>query len=296
MKPGIIFPQREIGSDPERIRDYARKTESLGFDHLLTYEHVVGVKPGPGQGNAVYNYRDSFHEQLVLFGYLSGVTDRLELVTGILILPQRPTVLVAKQAAQVDILSRGRLRLGVSVGWYKPEYEVLGQRFDNRGKRIEEQIRVLRTLWENEVADFEGHWHEFKNVCLNTPPVQKPIPVWMGGMAEPVMQRAARMADGWIPNMHPNRAGQRQMRTMNRLLKKQDRDPEDFGVQGLLHLGESDPEEWLQRARAWRQLGATHLAVGPMDRGLDPAGHVDFLDRLKTRLRDAGLSFAEDGL
>src|SRR5712671_7790587 len=182
MHYGVVFPQIEFGNDPHAIKDYAQAAEGLGYDYLLVYDHVLSAHPDrEPKLTGPYTHEDPFHEPMVFFGFLAGVTTRLELTTGILILPQRQTALVAKQAAEVDVLSRGRLRLGVGLGWNYVEYEALGMSFTDRGKRIEEQIAVLRALWTQEVVDFKGRWHRIDRAGINPPPVQRPIPLWMGG-------------------------------------------------------------------------------------------------------------------
>ena len=160
MKIGVVFPQTEIGNDPVIIRDFAQAVEGMGFNHLLVYDHVLGAdRDRPGGFEGPYDKDTAFHEPFVLFGYLAGMTQTIELVTGVIILPQRQVALVAKQAAEVAVLSGGRLRLGIGVGWNAVEYEALGESFSNRGQREEEQVQVLRALWENETIDFEGRWH-----------------------------------------------------------------------------------------------------------------------------------------
>src|SRR5579862_9048183 len=199
MHIGVIFPQNEIGTDPDVVRDYARTAEDQGYKHLLAYDHVLGADPRNRPGWTRYTHASLFHEVFVLFGYLAAITTKLELVTGVLILPQRQTALVAKQAAEIDILSRGRLRLGVGVGWNSVEYEALGQNFRDRGKRIEEQVDVLRALWTQDVITIDARWHHIVEAGINPLPVQRPIPIWMGGDAEEVLRRIARIADGWFP-------------------------------------------------------------------------------------------------
>src|SRR5512137_2052178 len=201
MQIGLVFPQTEIGNDPAAIRDYAQTAEGLGFSHLLAYEHVLGANPQrPGGWSGPYTYQTPFHEVFVLFGYLAALTQRLELVSGILILPQRQTVLAAKQAASLDVLSGGRLRLGVGLGWNEVEYAALNENFHNRGRRIEEQVALLRRLWTEPLVTFNGEWHTIPDAGLNPLPVQQPIPVWFGGSAEAALERIARLADGWIIN------------------------------------------------------------------------------------------------
>src|SRR5881398_1186024 len=214
MRLGVVFPQTEIGSDPAVIRDYAQAAESAGYDHLLVFDHVLGgtLERFDKLGRRPpFTDESPFHEVFVLFGYLGACTEKLELVTGIVILPQRQTALVAKQAAAVDVLTRGRLRLGVGIGWNFVEYEALGEKFTNRGRRIEEQIALLRRLWTEEVVDFKGRWHRVDRAGLNPLPVQRPIPVWMGGNADPAMERIARLADGYFTHLQPTEAGLAQL-------------------------------------------------------------------------------------
>src|ERR1700738_4753914 len=183
MKIGTVFPQTEIGSDPVGVRDYAQAVEGMGFTHILAYDHVLGAHP-QGRGPMPYTHLSNFHEPLVLFGYLAGITKSVELATGVIILGQRQTVLVAKQAVEVDVLTGGRLRLGVGIGWNEVEYQALGEDFHNRGRRIEEQVEVLRKLTSEPVVEFRGKWHTIDRAGLNPLPVQRPIPIWFGGSAE----------------------------------------------------------------------------------------------------------------
>lgn len=196
MKIGVIFPQTEIGTDPIAIRDYAAAAEEAGYDHLVAYDHVIGANPASRPGwKPPYDHRNIFHEPFVLFGFLAAVTMRVELVTGIVILPQRQTVLVAKQAAAVDVLSRGRLRLGIGIGWNPVEYEALGENFHNRGRRSEEQVALLRLLWGGELVNFEGKWHKISDAGINPLPIRRSIPIWFGGNSEPVLKRVGQIGD-----------------------------------------------------------------------------------------------------
>src|SRR6266545_754766 len=201
MRIGVVFPQTEIGNDPSAIHDYAQAAEELGYTHVLAYDHVLGANPDrPGGWSGAYTFRSAFHEVFVLFGYLAGVTQRLELVTGVLILPQRQTALVAKQTASLDVLSGGRLRLGVGLGWNEVEYTGLKEDFHNRGRRIEEQVALLRRLWSEPLVVFNGRWHTIPDAGINPLPVHRPIPIWFGGHAPAVLRRTARLGDGWMPN------------------------------------------------------------------------------------------------
>ena len=209
MQIGAIFPQTEIGQDPGVIREYAQAVEELGYGHLLAFDHVLGADTSTRPDwRGPYTSKTMFHEPLVLYGYLAAITQRIELVTGIIILPQRQTALVAKQAAEVDVLSGGRLRLGVGIGWNDVEYEALGENFHNRGRRSEEQVELLRELWTKEAVTFEGRWHRVTAAGINPLPVQRPIPLWFGsGPTDAALQRIARLGDGWFPQFRPDDEG-----------------------------------------------------------------------------------------
>src|SRR5438105_345946 len=198
MQIGVTFPQTEIGADPVVIRDYAQTIEGLGYKHIVVFDHVLGADPSNRPGWRGYTHRDMFHEPFVLFGYLAALT-QLEMVPAVIILPQRQTALVAKQATEVDVLTGGKLRLGVGVGWNPVEYEALGMDFHARGRVIEEQIEVMRLLWSQEIVNYTGKYHTIKSAGLNPLPVRRSIPIWTGGRADVVLQRTARTADGWFP-------------------------------------------------------------------------------------------------
>lgn len=284
MKLGVVFPQTEIGNDPMAIRDYAQAAEHLGYHHVLAFDHVLGAHPDRFEGRfrPPYTHQTPFHEPFVLFGYLAAVTTKLELTTGILILPQRQTALVAKQAAAVDILSAGRLRLGVGIGWNFVEYEALGEDFRNRARRIEEQIALLRELWTKEIVDFDGRYHHVHQAGLNPLPVRRPIPVWMGGVVDPVLRRAARLADGWFPQFQP---GPQAVETIERLrgyLREAGRRPEDFGVEGRISMFNTPEDAWPPALEGWRGLGATHVSFNTMNAKLaSPQAHIDAIRRFK---------------
>ena len=201
---GVVFPQYEIGNDPAVIKDYIQVVEALGYGRVMTYEHVLGANADSSSVRSLYMHRHTFHEPFVLLGFLAGVTNEIKLMTGIIILPQRQTALVAKQAAQVDVLSNGRFRLGIGLGSNLFEYEAMGENFHNRGLRVEEQVDVMRKLWTNEVVTYSGKWHTVTDAGINPLPVQRPIPVWFGGMADPVLRRIARLGNGWFPNGKPD--------------------------------------------------------------------------------------------
>lgn len=266
-KLGVVFPQTEIGSDPIAIRDFAQAVEDLGCHHLLVYDHVLGAdRNRPGGFAGPYDKDSAFHEPFVLFGFLAGATTTLELVTGVLILPQRQTALVAKQSAEVDLLSNGRLRLGVGTGWNAVEYEALGEDFGNRGRRQAEQVELLRALWANDVLDYEGRWHRIANAGIKPRPARQ-IPIWFGGNADALLERAARLGDGWFPLVPPNEHGERAVATLHRHLEACGRTVSGFGIEAQARIAGGDPDRWRRHAEGWRKLGATHLSVVTMGAG-----------------------------
>jgi probable F420-dependent oxidoreductase len=283
MKIGVVFPQTEIGNDPSVIRDYAQAAESLGYDHVLAFDHVLGAHPDRFEGTGFrppYTHQTPFHEPFVLFGFLAGVTSRVELVTGILILPQRQTALVAKQAAAVDVLSGGRLRLGVGIGWNHVEYEALGENFRNRGRRVEEQIALLRELWTKELVDFDGKYHHLSRAGINPLPVQQPVPIWMGGMSEPVLKRAARLADGWFPQFRPGPQASETVERFRGYIREAGRSVDDVGIEGRISVFNTPDEEWGAALDGWRDLGASHVTFNTMTVGLaSPQVHIDAIRR-----------------
>jgi probable F420-dependent oxidoreductase len=286
MKIGVVFPQTEIGQDPAAIRDYAQAVESMGYTHMLAFDSVVGANPDrPGGWDSPYTYQHAFHEPFALFAFCAAVTRRIELVTGVLILPQRQTTLVAKQAAEVDVLSGGRLRLGIGVGWNPVEFEALGENIHTRGKRIEEQLEVMRLLWTRELVTYEGRWHRVPDAGIKPLPVQQPIPVWMGGESEVVLRRAARLADGWITlqTFRPGVAAQQTVDRLHGLVREAGRDPAAFGIEGRVALAQVPPQERAKEMAAWRAMrGITHLCVNTMGLGLpSPEEHVRTLERFK---------------
>ena len=291
MQVGAVFPQLEIGTDPDAIAKYARTVEELGYDHLVIFDHVLGADANrPGGWTGVYDNRSMFHESFVLYGYLAAITTRLRLATAVIVLPQRQTALVAKQAAEVDVLSRGRLTLGVGIGWNEVEYEALGESFTNRGRRIEEQIAVLRALWTQEVVDFKGRWHRIDRAGLNPLPVQRPIPIWMGGgwdrqkraIVEPAARRIARIADGWFTHVPVSEDGRAAMEAFRRLVEEEGRDPATFPVEGRLPAAKSGAEEWKHGIEMVRQLGMTSVELNTMGAGYRSLKeHLDALRRFR---------------
>ncbi|MEV6862988.1 LLM class F420-dependent oxidoreductase [Streptosporangium subroseum] len=267
MQIGVVFPQTELGGDVGAVRAYAQGVEELGFRHLMAYDHILGADPAVHQDwQGVYDVRDTFHEPMVLFGYLAALTS-LELVTAIIILPQRQTALVAKQAAEVDLLSDGRLRLGVGLGWNAVEYEALGQDFTTRGKRVEEQVEVMRRLWTERSITFDGTYDRLTGAGLAPLPVQRPIPIWFGAQSPVAYRRAGRLADGWFPQMSPGPKLDEAKAMVEEAAVQAGRDPSVLGMEGRAGWTGS-AEELDDLARRWREAGATHLAVNTMKAGL----------------------------
>jgi probable F420-dependent oxidoreductase len=277
LKLGITFPQTQIGNDPSAIRDYFQTVEGAGFDYVGAYEHVIGAHPdrfreeeGAPFTRPAYFHYDAFHEPLTLFAYVAALTSRIELMTHVLVLPQRQTALVAKQAAEVDILSGGRLRLGIGVGWNFTEYEALGQDYRTRGAREEEQIVLLRRLWTEELVTLDGRFDRLDRVGIN-PRLARSIPIWLGGGTdERVMERAARLADGWVPFLPPTEETVRILDRLRALLDANGRDPSLFGLQVNLSSAGQSPSGWLEEARFWQRLGVTHLGLGGYSRDESP--------------------------
>ena len=283
MRVGVVFPQTEIGSDPEVIKEYAQAAEQLGFRHILAYDHVIGANLASRPGwRPPYTYLDPFHEPFVLFGFLAGLTKQLELVTGILILPQRQTVLVAKQAAALDVLSGGRLRLGIGIGWNPVEYEGLGADFKNRGRRSEEQVEVLHKLWTEELVTFDGRWHKITDAGIKPLPVQRPIPVWFGGSDDRGLRRLAKLGDGWFPLLAPDEKCRVMIEKIRNYASRLGRNPDAIAIEGRISYGQGSPEAWLKDLQAWKDLGAGYVSFNTLKAGLaSPAAHIEAIRRFQ---------------
>jgi probable F420-dependent oxidoreductase len=275
MRVGVVFPQTEIGADRGGVRAYVEAVRDLGFTHLLAYDHVVGADPSHYTGwSGPYTHESLFHEPFVLFGFAAALAPELELVPGVIILPQRQTALVAKQAAEIDILTGGNFRLGVGLGWNFVEFEALGEDFSNRGRRSEEQIEVLRRLWTEPVVDFEGRWHRIPSAGINPLPVQRPIPIWIGGSAKAAIRRTARIADGFFPQRPLEGGWPATIERLRGWAEEAGRDPGLIGIEQRIQVAEGTPDDWRAAAEEWRELGATHLSVATMRGGLDADGHI----------------------
>ena len=287
MRIGVVFPQTEIGTDAAVIREYSQAAEQLSYQHILAYDHVLGANPASRPGwRPPYTHQSTFHEPFVLFGYLAGLTKTIEFVTGVLILPQRQTALVAKQAAALDLLSGGRLRLGIGIGWNPVEYEALGENFTNRGRRSEEQVELLRRLWTQELVNFDGRWHKISDAGINPLPVQQPIPIWFGGGHDRVLRRLARLGDGWFPQLSPERC-RAAIEKITTYAREAGRDPKTIGIEGRMTISAESVDTWHEQIQAWKEVGATHLSVNTMNAGLsNPAAHIDAIRRFREATKE----------
>lgn len=273
MQIGLVYPQTEYPADPIAIRDYAQAAEALGYTHVLAYDHILGANPDrPGGWNGPYTHLSAFIEPFLLFTWMAAATTRLGFVTGILILPQRETTLVAKQAATLDVLSGGRLRLGVGTGWNEVEYIAAGYDFHTRGRRQEEQLELLRLLWTQELVTFKGRWHDIPDAGLNPMPVQRPIPVWLGGHADAVLRRLARWGDGWLPGFRTADKAAGHLATLDRYLAENGRTRADIGIEPRMHWGDGDLDTLRRTVDGWEAAGATHLSLNTMGSGFEAPG------------------------
>lgn len=281
MKIGVVYPQTEFASDPIAIRDYAQAVEAMGYEFVLAYDHVLGANPDrPGGWSGPYTHESSFMEPFVLFSFMAGATSKLGFATGILILPQRETALVAKQAATLDVLCNGRFRLGIGVGWNEVEYVALNQNFRTRGRRAEEQIRLLRELWTKRLVTFNGNWHNIPDAGLLNGHGQQPIPIWMGGHADAVLRRIAKMGDGWMPGFREAHQARETLDKLAGYLAENGRSRSDIGLEPRLHYGDGNLDRLGQSAAGWREAGATHLSLNTMDSGCTtPDEHLAALRR-----------------
>ena len=286
MQYGVVFPSPEIAADPAMIRDYAQTVEGLGYEHLLTFDHVLGAgRTTRPDWNGPYDHTIKFHEPFVLMGFLAGVTKTLEMVTGIIILPQRETALVAKQAAEVDVLTQGRLRLGIGIGWNPVEFEALNKDFTTRGRRLAEQIEVLHALWSNDLITYEGSEHKIIDAGINPLPVQRPIPIWGGAFRPVAIERVCKLMDGYFPRMPMDDKVERRMARVFQYLDEFDRDRATFGIDATVYCTGDDVDKWLRDAERWQKMGATHISVQTISQGYTSwQQHLNAIRRFKEGL------------
>ena len=262
MEVGALLPLGDIGGDPAVMREYAQTMEEIGYDFLEVPDHVLGVNAASRSGWDRNTNDDLFHDPFVLFGYLAGCVSKLGFSTGVLILPQRQTALVAKQAACLDVLCGGRFRLGVGVGWNEAEFVALNENFHNRGRRSEEQVEVMQRLWADPHVTFKGRWHTLEDVGINPRPASGKVPVWFGGHHERTLERIAKLGDGWMPNAYPpGREASEVLDRLRRLTDQAGRDPGAVGIEVWVSMGSGSEAEWAEEARFWKQAGATHLCL-----------------------------------
>jgi probable F420-dependent oxidoreductase len=295
MKLGAVLPTTEIGTDPVAIRDWAQAAESLGYEHVIVYDHVLGAVHADREPKLMgpYTERDPFHEPFVLLAYLAALTQRLALMTGVLILPQRQTALVAKQAAELDLLSRGRLRLGVGTGWNHVEYESLGVPFADRGARLDEQVALLRQLWSAPVIDYHGKFHRIDRAGI-LPRPERAIPIWFGGFTPVALRRAARAGDGFLFGTSPSRM-MGLLASLREQLAAQGRAKMEFGAEAVVDFS-APRDSWGVEIEQWRAGGGTHVALRAMDTASEPVGARrvgyrgprDYIDALETFAREVG--------
>ncbi len=282
MEIGAVFPHNEIGTDPQAIKDYAQGAEELGATHLLIYDHVLGAdRDRPGGFEGPYDKDVAFHEPFTTFAFIAAVTKKLDMITTVMILPQRQTVLVAKQAAELAILSNNRFKLGIGVGWNAVEYTGLNENFKNRGKRQEEQVELMRLLWESEVLEYKGDYHHIDKASINPRP-SKSVPIWFGGGAPQLIERCADLGDGWIPLMGPNEAARKTLAAIKAKRESKGLEWDNFGVQAQAQYAGGDAERWNKHAEKWRNLGASHLAIATHN--AEPTNVDGHLDRIKEYL------------
>ncbi len=264
IKLGTALPLTDIGADPNTVAAFAQTAEALGYDHLTGTDHVLGVnvENRPDWDMSRNTSADVFHDPFVLFGFLANATQKIEFSTQVLILAQRQTALVAKQAASVDVLSGGRFRLGVGIGWNKEEFIALNENFHDRGKRSEEQIEVMNRLWADEHVTFKGKWHEIPDAGINPLPLNKSIPLWFGGHVDATLRRTAKFGAGWIMLAHP--AGKAAVASFERLrgfVAEEGRDSDSVGIEIWTSIATGGPEDWRAEAKFWKEAGVTHITV-----------------------------------
>jgi len=288
MQIGVVFPQLESGTDPVAIRDYVQAIEGLGYRHLVAFDHVLGAeKSVRPDWKGAYDASSLFHEVFVLLSFIAAWTKTLELAPAVVILPQRQTVLVAKQAASLDVLAGGRTRLGVGLGWNEVEFVGLNERFADRARRISEQVKVLRVLFANEVVDFTGKYHRIDRAGIRPLPARRAIPIWMGGNADPAVKRIARIADGWFTHAQPDGDGPQRIARFRELLREFGRDAATFPIEGRVVFAKRTPAEWVSRARGFRDLRMTHLEVNTMGAGYATLGeHLKALEMFRREASD----------
>lgn len=262
MQLGHLMPLADIGGEPATVREYAEAAQAIGYDFIEAPDHVLGVNAANRPGWNRNTSAELFHDPFVLFGFLAGATQKLGFSTGVLILPQRQTALVAKQAASLDVLCGGRFRLGIGIGWNEVEFVALNEDFHNRGRRSEEQVTVMQALWANRHVSFEGRWHKIDDAGINPRPIAGKVPVWYGGHHERTLERVAKYGDGWMPNAYP--PGEEALQIFGRLRSLTEaagRDPQSVGIEVWVSMGTGNEEDWRQQVAFWKKAGASHVCL-----------------------------------
>jgi probable F420-dependent oxidoreductase len=285
MDIGVIFPQTELGGDRGAVRAYGQAASDLGYAHLAAYDHVVGGDTAVlGDLGGPYDVHTTFHEPLVLFAYLAAFTN-LRFATSILIGPQRQTALLAKQAAEIDLLCGGQFRLGLGIGWNRVEYEALGQPFAERGAILDEQIDVLRQLWTQESVTVDGRFHHISAAGLAPLPIQRPIPIWLGASAPAALRRVGRVADGWFPMVRPGGGLGDALEIVAEAAREVGRDPAGIQFEGRVNYVVDDPDLMVLHAGRWRDAGASHISINTMGAGLEGVdAHINAISMLSSLL------------
>jgi probable F420-dependent oxidoreductase len=262
MQLGALLPLGDIGGDPAVVREFAQTAEAIGYDFVEAPDHVLGVNAASRPGWDRNTSEDLFHDPFVLFGYLAGCTEKLGFSTGVLILPQRQTALVAKQAACLDVLCGGRFRIGIGVGWNEVEYSGLNEDFHNRGRRSEEQVQVMQALWAEPHVSFTGRWHTIEDAGINPRPASGRVPVWFGGHHERTLERIAKFGDGWMPNAYPpDQSALDVFARVRSLTEQAGRDPATVGIEVWVAMGSGTEADWAEETRFWKRAGASHLCL-----------------------------------
>jgi probable F420-dependent oxidoreductase len=281
MEYGVVYPQTEVPPDPGWIRTFAQTVESSGYNHVLAYEHILGVDAGhPRSVQGPYGLEDHFLSPLLMFTSMAAVTDKLGFATAVLVLPQRDAILVAKQAASLDVLCGGRLRVGVGVGWNAAEFDAIGADFHDRGRRVEEQVAVLRALWTQPKAEFTGDWYRFAEVGIRPLPIQQPIPIWFGGYVDASLKRVAKMGQGWFPGFSNVDDAKPTLDTLVSYVEAEGRAWEEIGIEVRIHYEQGNLDALGAQIEAWSQVGVTHLSLNTMRSGLkDGSAHLRAIER-----------------
>ena len=296
MQLGTLLPLGDIGGSPAVVKEYAEAAQSIGYDFVEAADHVLGVNAASRPGWDRNDNEDLFHDPFVLFGYLAGVTPKLGFSTGVLILAQRQTALVAKQAACLDQLCGGRFRLGVGVGWNEVEYVALNENFHNRGRRSEEQVQVMQKLWAEPHVKFEGRWHHIDDAGINPRPASGKVPVWYGGHVEQTLQRVAKWGDGWMPNAYsPDQSALDVFAKLRKMTEEAGRDPKEVNIEVWTSMGSGGEADWNKEAKFWKAAGVSHICLTTTFHrrhhhrlaGHTLSDHIAALKRFKNAVADA---------